>query len=714
MPKKSFVVNGRRYLKFEDEREQALYDKLFDMGSKSSPEGFDINDYEQARGLATVEEDGSLRYIFSAVTREDAERSLYTYQMVRNKDGVLQQDYYSAHVPIGKEAEATAQRKKEWEDLKKNDPAAYEKAVDERLQDLMEGRLRYSIGTMAKSDLVIMDPKRQHPPRMVTGNVNKQGRTVFSAKEIPPVAPAAPKPPKPKAPALWERILNTVTGGWARKDSFDRYKAAMEQYRNGPLAAWEKKEQERQKKEALSAAVEKDCPGFRDIKEPTATAAMKQVTGHAHQAERLNKMQDNLIEIFGATPEIPVREHEPMRPVYDRIEKENTFAVPEGFTPLQAAVVTHAAFMSPEILKDFAGGTSGLVNLPDKSILKDRYLQMVPAHGHIEDVQFGRDAMELYAKDVEGGNCVNRAHALSKQAFEAYVKEGNPDALGKVIADGVEILTPGITAFQEGATYKYMGTAKECDALYTVLKEHPDVMQAAQAHGLNADTLQILEANHNIVQQYARSEAAYATLLEGKEKDPAKVTELVADVMAMEHISSVIRKDGIEKERVQDAVTMEEFQREENRIRTEMSKFAMNTDEYKALQQEMTVMASMTSVKKAAAMYKMPVSDTYRLYADSDAVDALREAVKASPTAKSLCSIKDPAQLANELANITADKKTNPQYAALLIDLNTTVKQAVHKATLAKQAAPQQHTREVQRAAETQHNKEPAKINAAY
>lgn len=661
----SEIRYGRKYLLFDDPKLQKYYDALFKLGNQFP---FDVNNPADLAKIGIIDpaENGEENIFFPL--RFDLDR-LQRTQKIRN----------------GRMFWYSEEERKEHDKLEKTDPDKWRAEMKQIGEFAAEGYLRYNIRRMMEGRVVVFDEKNKEYP-LALHMINETKATLEPIPKEPPKGEPQ-QPEKPSFYGFYNFFYNLF--GWG-KNVVEPYRRSMEQY-NTAMEEYRKKDTERR------VVAEKWPQYATEGKEFPDKAALA-----AFQMKKLEKAQsasqENLQAVFGEKPAMKPGIKADFAPVIASIDPE-TGAVPNhGITPEQSAVFTHLAMMNSHAMECFMLDGS-IFKGQDHPLIHERDAQCYFASSHLWDMQFGRDGMVLFSKTFpEDGSVVAQGHALAKQAYDKWGgAENDPSLMGKVLADGLSVLTQSLCRNQLGIyTEGYIASMRECDLMYTMLQEHPELKEAAVKQGLSQNTLRNMEANHQVYQQFKKSVEAKEKLFSGKAFSAEETRELLTDAMMLEYINGILTTSY---KTTQDEIfeaeydTLNEHLKETQRkAKKEVEKWSKLADaatdpeekaRLKAKEQEaeakqiaeLSLEGSLFQTRLGIKQFVKPSSEKYYSMGEAGKLEQMRQNVKNSPVVDRYAAMT-PETRAEELAKLTV-KRDTPEYNRLHLDLSLAVDKKV-------------------------------------
>lgn len=633
---------GRKHLLFDDPKKQAYYDALFKLGNLDSKTPFDVNNPADLAKVGIIDppENGEEHLVFPLrpdIDKVHREQKLETtVDMIPSLEGRSERSE--------KLVWRTPAERAEHDKLETSDPARWAEEKQRISDSVTEAYLRRNISRMMEGHVVLMDQKNKEYPRELTVNENYWAE-LENVPETMPEAPEAPE--KPWFLGLRRFFANTF--GWG-KETIENYEKALDQYHKD-MDAFHKADTARR----LTA---KAWPEY--------AQEGKQIEAKAPSEEklatlRLDKLSDtqrcaaqNIEAVFGEKPGVRPGMKSVFAGVIEKIDPQEVAVPVNGVTSQQSAAFTHLAMMNKETSVYYMGSNTIFQGRIDHPLMRDRDAQLFSSRGNLQDLQEGRDDLSIFNKKHPGGTLVEQAHAKAKEAYTLWGEKNDPSLMGKLLAEGLPVFTQCLCRSQVGLTGAYVSTMDECEQIYSMLQEHPELREAAIKEGMDEITLQNLEANHQVSQQYQKGMDAKKQLLSGEKFSPEQTKELLTDAMMLNYINGRLIADQAGVQKSVDA-SMASLSEQIN----EMQKTGNPAD--------VSLEAGLITLRLGGMEASSPSSEKYRAMSDPAEVARIRENLKNSPVVERLAGL-DSKTLAGEMAKMELNPKS-PENQRMNLDL---------------------------------------------
>ena len=683
----SEIRNGRKYLLFDDPDVQAYYDALFRLGEPDSRTPFDVNSAADLAKVGIIDpaaEGETENVVFPMQIDMERINQTKKVEVVSDRFGVLEGNPYAKATVLNlyseKEKEAHAR-------LKEQDFEQWQAELQKKEDFVTEGYLRHSIRRMMAGHVVLMDRQKKEYPRELSVKNGENG-SAAELTDLPAEAPAE-VPQEPEKPTLFGLVnLFYRMFGWG-KGIVEPYLRSVEQYESA-MADYREKDTARRAAAntwpEYAAEGKKVAP--RDLSRlETAQSKLSDLSSVAKTAER------NLVGLFGPKPEMKPGMNRFYQELIDSVDPAKTAVPVNGISTEQSAVFTHLAMLNPDTMEHFMRNST-IFRGVEHPIQRDRGCQLHTANGHLWDLQLGRDGMAIFAKPSPEGSSIAQGHALAKKAYEAWSgKDRDTSLMGKVLADGLPVFTQSLC--RNGAGLRsdaYQATAWECEQIYAMLQEHPELREAAVQQGLPQEALKNLEAGHQIYALLRNGLAAEQKLLSGEKFSAQETRELLTDTMMMEYVNGVLMADDKAAGRITTGPKVDEARAfltsvknqgdEVIRRLTEAMEAATDTAEKDRLNEELnqaqqkhfrdvTLETGLITERLGSIIFNEPSSEKYRAFGDPAQLARMRENVKNSRAVSNLLRMA-PRNRATELGNLIG-KADSAEYNRLYMDLAGTV-----------------------------------------
>lgn len=656
MPEKMFEIrDGRRYLFFDDPKEQAFYDKLFRLGDRDQEYRFDVTSAADLHKLARVDE---IAQTVSYPVRFDDKPSSSIYSgnyYERTEDGrllmVFQNDDYALQKKSGELPENLGRPRTEWlDDLKATDPAAFDAIQKEHDADVAESYMRVKIKGLMKDKLMVMDRASGMEPQILEMSGDKMEMRSF-----------VKKPEQPTLPSGWKRFWNTVSGGRWYKADMEAYSAGMEKYEK-EMAIYKAQELYRSTAKNEWPAYETEC---KPIPKHKVTQNDLDYMRLEEEERSLRQVNENITALFGPEPAMKHGVPEDFQTIIDTTTQASAYRVPDGMTPQQAAVVAHLCMNDKDVAGSFLKASGEYNALNDPSIYENRAMQIGGTVGHLEDLQFGRSVgagKSGMVKFTRGQ--VEMARLKAKSALEKYA-EGDKEPLADLLHENLPMLTGSAAHSTMGTSTKYAGALQETEQMFNLLRQDTALRNALAAKAHGTELLLDLDACHSRKLIYDKAMEAEKKLTGAEKLSKNERENLMADVALNEYLGAQSKheNDELTAKKTDEAIASlpELYAKQDNT--------GMTANE---IQSRNNMLMSLQIGKVGGEVLLTPSSKEFNRLSDPETVERLRNTVREQPLFKEIIESSNPVQAMNDFHK-DRSKQMEARFNEAMVKVETTV-----------------------------------------